>query len=41
MGKINPASDFIGALEVLEFVRIFVGIAIKQDGLTLFTRDEC
>ncbi len=37
MDKINPASGFIGALEVLEFVSVL----IKQDRFALLTRDKC
>ncbi len=48
-GKINPASDLLGALtvcnehqaEVLEFVHTLKGLTIKQDSLALLTRDEC
>ncbi len=47
-GKTNPTSHPFGALaagdkhlvEALEFVKILHGLATKQDGLALFTRDK-
>ncbi len=47
-GKINPVSDLLGALavcdehraQVIEFVNIIQGLAIKRDGLALLARDE-
>ncbi len=49
MGKINLASDLVGALaaydenktEVFELTNIFQVLTARQDGLALHTREKC